>query len=154
MKFEFIYLVLAVVGSVVYYYLQKKFVFKKRAHSQTLIKGMRVNLVFSIACLAVSLFTLLITDGIAYGLEIKYGVDLFRFLLRTPNISSRAMLLLNVAVAFFSATTAFVAGRISQKRKGHKNLSLEKILTSNAVVCFVCTGLSIVELMFCFLSYA
>ena len=153
MRFEFLYVFLAIAFSVAYYFIQKKKVFGKHEHSNVLIKGMNIDLVLNITFTVLCLLTLLTIDGVASGLEIKYAIDIFRFLLRTPQVTSKAMLWMNIAIYIGEVITMVVGAKISVRRKGHKNLKLEKILTSDCVVCAACTFLSTLELGFCFLTY-
>lgn len=153
MRLEFAYVGLAIVFCIVYYLLQKKNVFGSHKHSAVLIRGMKINLVLNIFLAVCCLLSLLVIDGVAYGLEIRYALDFFRFLLRTPDVTTKAMLCMNVALFIMNITTLIVAGSISVKRKGHKNLKLEKTLTSDFVVCAAFSFLSLLELGFSFLTY-
>lgn len=133
--------------------LQKKNVFGKHEHSYVLIRGMKIDMVLCVALTVFCLITLLTIDGVASGLEVKYSLDLFRFILRTPRVTTRAMIWLNFALYIMEIATMVVAAKISVKRKGHKNLKLEKTLTSNCVACAACTFLATIEVGFCFVAY-
>ena len=110
-------------------------------------------MVLCIACTVFCIISMLTVDGVSSGLEVKYTLDLFRFLLRTPRVTTRALIWMNVAVYAVEIATMVVAAKISVKRRGHKNLKLEKTLTSNCVVCAACTFLATLEMGFCFLVY-
>lgn len=153
MRLEFAYVVLAIIFSVVYYMLMKNKVFGKHKHSYVLLKGMKIDMVLCIAFTALCIITLLTVDGVAYGLEVRYTQDVFRFLLRTPRVTAKAIIWMNIALYIMEVCTMVVAAKISIKRKGHKNLKLEKTLTSDCVVCAACTFLSTIEMGFCFLAY-
>ena len=153
MKFALVYVGLALVFCAVYYFIMKKNVFGGHVHSEVLIRGMKINVVMNVFLAICCLLALLVIDGVAFGLEIRYALDLFRFLLRTPNVTTKAMLCMNVAIYLMNVITLVVAGRISVKRRGHKNLKLERTLTSDFVVCAAFTFLSTLELGFSFLSY-
>lgn len=153
MKLEFVFVVLAIIFCVVYYLVMKKNVFGKHEHSYVLIRGMKIDMVLCIAFTVFCIITLLTVDGVASGLEVRYTLDFFRFLLRTPRVTSRALIWLNVAMYAMEVATMVVAAKISVKRKGHKNLKLEKTLTSNCVACAACTFLATLEIGFCFLVY-
>lgn len=153
MRFEFVYIVFSILLSLVYYMVEKKNIFDKHVHANVLTKAMTIDMVFNIFFAVLCLITLLTINGVANGLEIRYVIDLFRFLLRTPVVRVKAMLWMNVAIYILEATTMIVAAKISVKRRGHKNLKLEKILTSNCFVCVAFTALSTLELGFSFLAY-
>lgn len=153
MKFALVYVGVALVFCAVYYLIMQKNIFGRHVHSEVLIRGMKINVVLNVFLAICCLLTLLVIDGVAFGLEIRYALDLFRFLLRTPNVTTKAMLCMNVAIYLMNVITLVVAGRISVKRRGHKNLKLERTLTSDFVVCAAFTFLSTLELGFSFLSY-
>ena len=76
MRFEFLYVALAAIFSVVYYFIQKKYVFNRHhPHSKTLIKGMHINLAFNVIFFTVCLLMLLVIDGAAFGLKVKYATE-------------------------------------------------------------------------------
>lgn len=153
MRFEFFYVVLALIFSAIYYLLHKKNIFDKHVHSYVLVRFMAVTMVLNILFGVLCLIMLLTINGVASGLEIRYALDLFQFLLQTPVVTTKAMLWMNVAVYILEVITMVVATKISVKRRGHKNLKLERTLTSNCVVCVVFTILSTLELGFGFLMY-
>ena len=153
MRFEFVYVALALILGTSYYLIEKKKIFDKHVHSNVLTKAMTIDMVMNIFFAVLCLITLLTLDGVASGLEIRYTLDLFRFLLRTPSVTVKSMLWMNIAIYIMEVATMIVAARISVKRKGHKNLKLERTLTSNCVVCAAFTILSTLELCFSFLMY-
>lgn len=140
MKLEFVYLVLALIFSVAYYFVNKKLIFDKHVHSKKLIHAMTLNLILNIIVTifyAVSLFS---SDG-----------RIFEFLLRTPNVKNGALFVLSISLYILEVATVIVAARISIKRKGHKNLKLERILTSDFAVCAACGVLSTIALALLFI---
>ncbi len=136
MKFQYLYLALALVFSVAYYFICKKLVFSKHVHSQTLIKSMTINMVLNIIVTLVFALFMFAKDG-----------AIFEFLLRTPDIKRKAIMVLIVALYIIEIATVIVGARISVKRKGHKNLKLERILVSDFTVTAVCAGLCTVGLI-------
>ena len=136
MKFQYIYLALAVVFSVIYYFICKKKIFDKHVHSKTLIRAMTFNMVINIAATLVFALFMFAKDG-----------AVFEFLLRTPDVRRKAIMVLLIAIYVIELATVIVGARISVKRKGHKNLKLERILVSDFTVTAVCAGLCTVALL-------
>lgn len=137
MKFQYVYLVLTAVLCVAYYFICKKIIFDKHVHSKTLIKAMTFNMIINIFATLVFALFMFAKDG-----------TVFEFLLRTPDIRRKAIMILLVAVYLIEVATVVVGARISVKRKGHKNLKLERILVSDFTVTAVCAGLCTVGLLF------
>lgn len=131
MKLEFLYLAFAIIFCFVYYSVNKKLIFDKHVHSKTLVRAMTANLVFNIFMTVAVAFLLFTTDG-----------KVVEFLLRTPNVKNTALLLLTISAYLIVVVTVIVGARISLKRKGHKNLKLERILTSDFSVCAACGGIA------------
>lgn len=151
MRFEFVYLALSFVIGAVYYLIQKKFMFGKLVHSEVLLKGMNVDLVFSVMFTVICLLILLTINGVKDGMEIRYSVELFGFLLRTSSVKIKSMFWMNVTAYILQLFTLIVGIKISFKSKEHKNLLLEKKLVSDRVVCYACSILSTLEIAFCLL---
>lgn len=139
MKFEFAYLALSIIFCIAYYLVNKKLIFDKHVHSKTLIRAMTANLVFNIFATIVYALALFAPDG-----------KVFELLLRTPHVTNGAMLLIVVSIYLIVVATVVVGARISLKRKGHKNLKLERILTSDFAVCAACGGLATLGLALIF----
>lgn len=153
MKLEFMYLAFFIFMYSLYYVLQRKFVINGYVHSSTLIRGMNINLVFNIFSTLSSIVCFLVVDAVSTGLNVRYGNEIFKFLLHTQNITSHALLVMNICASIGAVVTAVVAFNLSLKRKGHKNLKLEKTLTSDCAVCIVCSALSLVEFVLSVLLY-
>lgn len=154
MKMELLYLALAAIFGIVYYFLQYKLVFETtHPRSKKLVLGMRINLVLIFALAFISLLNFFVLYGLVNGIEIRFGKDFYSFLLQTEELHSRRLLWMNMATFLAEISPFMVAARISIKRRDYKNLRLEKTLTSELVICFSCFALTAIEFIAAFFVY-
>lgn len=132
------YLAAALIACVVYYIVLKKKIFDKHVHSKVLIRAMTINMIINILAVVFCALVIFATPDTKF---------IFEKLLFKKNPKNLANVLLALAGYVVAICTTITGARISLKRKGHKNLKLERILTSDFVVTGACTALATIGLI-------